>query len=249
MCWSVMACICQSDQGKAQRQDEIIGHEAAQRLLCKEGHSTGRGTDGGWHFITAGIQRPEQTCGDCALCSLACLLSTALLAAERADPPLSLRLQSCSRVLLLLPLALQTTIQQHQRMPFASLMPSVAVTVRQCMVNGRRQGTDHVSQSNHARRTAFMTPCCLPHARPHICATASQTTANLGASADSRAQGEGAAAEQGAEHHVPEAPALRGDHAGGPGLAPLQLRDDGRQSRRHAAYQRLEAFRLPAAGR
>lgn len=103
--------------------------------------------------ITASIKRPEQTCGDCELCSLACLLSTVLLAAERAEPLLSLRLQSCSRVVLLLPLALQTTLQQHQLVP---LYAGRRLQSQQHVMTDRCQSQDHGLQSEHACHTAFM---------------------------------------------------------------------------------------------
>jgi len=77
------------------------------RVVQAKGLSTGQ-AEGKDHSRTA-----KFTCGSCEFCSLACLLSTALLATERADPPLSLRLQSCSRVVVLLPLALQTTLEQR----------------------------------------------------------------------------------------------------------------------------------------
>jgi len=193
--------------------------------------------------ITASIKRPEQTCGDCELCSLACLLSTALLAAERAEPPLSLRLQSCSRVVLLLPLALQTTLQQHQLVPLYA---------------GRRlQSQQTCDDRPLSKPRPWITKrACLPHSVHVTMLLASCMTtivhdsqSNIDCKSGGRHRenpAHGAAAQQGAEDHVPEAPALRGGYAGGPGLTPLQLRSDGWQSRRHAGHERLEAFCIPA---
>ena len=76
------------------------------------------------HAILATSKR--FTWGGCVVCSLACLLSTELLAAERADPPLSLRLQSCNRellLLLLLTFALQNGNKQRLLMFVARSSP------------------------------------------------------------------------------------------------------------------------------